>query len=67
MNNFNNLLPSNIILIYKLDNKTIIIDLDETLVHTEYMNTQPYDVKLPIRLVNNEYFTAYVSLRPDCR
>ena len=67
MNNFNNLLPSNKILIYKLDNKTIIIDLDETLVHTEYMNTQPYDVKLPIRLVNNEYFTAYVSLRPDCR
>ena len=34
---------------FYLDKKTIVFDLDETLIHCNDNLTSPYDVKLPIK------------------
>jgi len=44
--------------------KTVVFDLDETLVHCIEDITQPHDIALPIVFPTGEIVTAGICLRP---
>ncbi|KAG5500280.1 hypothetical protein JIQ42_04617 [Leishmania sp. Namibia] len=44
--------------------KCLILDVDETLVHSSYQNTGRYDVHLPITLDRDTHVNVYVAFRP---
>lgn len=44
--------------------KTVIFDLDETLIHCNDTLTPPYDVKLPIHFPTGEVIEAGINIRP---
>jgi Dullard-like phosphatase family protein len=46
--------------------KTLILDVDETLVHSSYQPTSHFDVHLPLR-VNGAVCNVYVAYRPGIR
>ena len=43
--------------------KTLLLDLDETLVHSSFVSTNPHDIVIPIEFDNN-IFNVYVAIRP---
>lgn len=47
-----------------LDRKTIIFDLDETLIHCNDSQQPTYDVKLPIKVSAKETVEAKINIRP---
>ena len=47
-----------------LDKKTIVFDLDETLIHCNENTNIPYDVKLPIKFPTGEVIEAGINIRP---
>jgi CTD small phosphatase-like protein 2 len=44
--------------------KTLLIDIDETLIHCQQDASQPYDIALPVELDSGDKVVAYVSIRP---
>ena len=44
--------------------KTLVIDIDETIIHCEEEPSQPHELVLPIKLENGEYANAYIAIRP---
>jgi len=46
--------------------KTLVIDLDETLVHSAFKQPAQFDIKLPVALETHELM-VYVQVRPGCR
>lgn len=44
--------------------KTLIIDIDETILHCEEDSHRPYDLKLPIEVENGSTAYAYITIRP---
>ncbi|KAI5690377.1 NLI_interacting_factor-like_phosphatase (plasmid) [Leishmania braziliensis MHOM/BR/75/M2904] len=44
--------------------KCLILDVDETLVHSSYQSTGRYDVHLPITLDHDTHVNVYVAFRP---
>lgn len=46
------------------DKKTIVFDLDETLIHCNESTDIPYDVKLPIKFPHGETIEAGINVRP---
>jgi len=51
------------------DKKTLVFDLDETLIHCNESADLPSDVKLPIRFPHGEVIEAGINIRPyviDC-
>lgn len=47
--------------------KCLILDVDETLVHSSYQNTGRFDVHLPITLDRDTQVNVYVAFRPHLR
>ena len=47
----------------KIGKKTLVLDLDETLVRSQFQEPAKYDLKLPVRMENREY-QVYVAVRP---
>jgi CTD small phosphatase-like protein 2 len=47
-----------------LGKKTLIFDLDETLIHCNDSLTLPYDVKLAIPFPNGQIIEAGINIRP---
>ena len=50
-----------------LDKKTIVFDLDETLIHCNETNEEPADVILPIEFPTGEILEAAISVRPGAK
>jgi len=46
------------------DKKTLVFDLDETLIHCNESTDIPYDVKLPIKFPHGEVIEAGINVRP---
>jgi len=46
------------------DKKTLVFDLDETLIHCNESTDMPYDVKLPIKFPHGEVIEAGINIRP---
>jgi len=44
--------------------KTLLIDIDETLIHCQQDAREPYDIALPVELDSGDKVLAYVSIRP---
>lgn len=44
--------------------KTLIVDIDETIIHCEEDPTKPYDIMLPIEIENGGTAEAYITIRP---
>lgn len=44
--------------------KTIIFDLDETLIHCNDDPTQPCDIKVPIKFTGGDVIQAGLTIRP---
>ena len=44
--------------------KTIIFDMDETLIHTNELITPGYEIKVPFRSLNGRILYGYVCVRP---
>lgn len=44
--------------------KSIVFDLDETLIHCNDSLTPPHDVKLPIKFPTGEIIEAGINIRP---
>lgn len=47
-----------------LNKKTLLIDIDETILHCEEDDSKPYDIKVPVDLENGGRAEAYLSIRP---
>ena len=47
--------------------KSVIFDLDETLIHCNDTLTPPYDVKLPITFPTGEIIEAGINIRPHAQ
>ncbi len=47
-----------------LDRKTVVFDLDETLIHCNDNLNTPYSVKLPIKFPTGEIIEAGINVRP---
>lgn len=45
--------------------KTLVLDLDETLVHSAFKEPEQFDIKLPVAIEERE-FIVYVQIRPGC-
>lgn len=50
-----------------VDRKTVVFDLDETLIHCNDNLNPPYSVKLPIKFPTGEIIEAGVNIRPYAR
>ena len=50
----------------KIGMKTLVIDLDETLVHSAFKEPASYDIRLPVMLETRECI-VYVAIRPGCK
>lgn len=46
------------------DKKTLVFDLDETLIHCNENSDMPSDIKLSIKLQSGETFEAGINIRP---
>jgi CTD small phosphatase-like protein 2 len=46
------------------DKKTLVFDLDETLIHCNESPTMPSDIKLMIKMQTGEIFEAGINIRP---
>ena len=44
--------------------KTLILDIDETIIHCEEDPTKPYDIMLPIEVENGSTAQAFITIRP---
>lgn len=44
--------------------KTLILDIDETIIHCEEDPSKPYDIMLPIEIENGSTAEAYITIRP---
>jgi len=44
--------------------KTVIFDLDETLIHCNEDQTAPFDVKVPVHFPTGEFIEAGINIRP---
>ena len=49
----------------KLGKKTLVLDLDETLVRSQFTEPPKYDLKLPVRMDHRDY-EVFVAVRPGC-
>ena len=49
---------------YRVDKYTIVLDLDETLIHCNETLETPYDVSLKIKFPTGEKIDAGVNIRP---
>ena len=47
----------------KVGKKTLVLDLDETLVHSQFKQPPRYNLKLPVHMENRD-FQVYVAVRP---
>lgn len=47
--------------------KTVIFDLDETLIHCNENISMSYDIKLPIKFPTGEIIEAGINIRPYAR
>ena len=45
--------------------KTLVLDLDETLVRSQFSEPDRFDLRLPVKMENKEY-EVYVAVRPGC-
>ena len=45
--------------------KTLVLDLDETLVHSAFKEPPKFDIKLPVSISDRD-FIVYVQIRPGC-
>lgn len=52
--------------VHILDNKTVVLDLDETLIHCNENIQIPSDVIIPIEFPNGDIIKAGVNVRPHC-
>lgn len=43
--------------------KTLVLDLDETLVRSQFVEQGPYDIELPVKMDDREY-RIFVKVRP---
>jgi CTD small phosphatase-like protein 2 len=50
-----------------IDKKTVVFDLDETLVHCNESLDQPYDIKIPITFPKGGTTETGVNIRPYAR
>ena len=50
-----------------LDKKTIVFDLDETLIHCNENTTMPADIVLPIQFPGGQIIEAGINIRPYAR
>ena len=50
-----------------LDKKTIVFDLDETLIHCNENTSIPYDILLPIKFPSGDIIEAGINIRPYAR
>lgn len=50
-----------------LDKKTIVFDLDETLIHCNETTSIPHDVALPITFPTGEVIEAGINIRPHAK
>lgn len=55
---------STLVLITFIDKKTIVFDLDETLIHCNENTSMPCDVILPIKFPNGDIIEAGINIRP---
>lgn len=44
--------------------KTLILDIDETIIHCEEDPSKPHDIMLPIEIENGSTAEAYITIRP---
>jgi CTD small phosphatase-like protein 2 len=44
--------------------KTLVLDLDETLIHCEEEQNDHSDIEVPIEIDHGETAKAYISIRP---
>lgn len=44
--------------------KTLVLDIDETIIHCEEEPSLPYDMALPIKVESGSTAQAYISIRP---
>jgi CTD small phosphatase-like protein 2 len=44
--------------------KTLIIDIDETIIHCEEDSSRPHDIVLPVVVESGEIVKAYITIRP---
>ena len=49
----------------KVGKKTLVLDLDETLVHSAFKMPQNYSIQLSVKMDARE-FIVYVQIRPGC-
>ena len=49
----------------KAGKKSLVLDLDETLVRSTFTPPPRYDLKLPVKMENREY-EVFVQVRPGC-
>lgn len=49
----------------KVGKKTLVLDLDETLVRSQFNQPAHFDLKLPVRMEHRDY-EVYVQVRPGC-
>lgn len=49
---------------HKTNKKTIIFDLDETLIHCNENQNDNYDIKVPVTFPTGEYIEAGINVRP---
>jgi len=45
--------------------KTLVLDLDETLVHSTFKKPECYHIQLPVKMDSRE-FLVFVQIRPGC-
>lgn len=51
-------------LINILDRKTIVFDMDETLIHTSEVMTPGYEIKVPFKAFQGKVSNGFVNVRP---
>ena len=49
---------------FKIDRKTIVFDMDETLIHTNDVLVKGYQLKVPFKTVQGRIISGYVCVRP---
>ncbi len=56
-----------VLILVIIDKKTIVFDLDETLIHCNDNVNSNNDVKLPIKFPTGELIEAGINIRPYAR
>jgi DNA-directed RNA polymerase subunit L len=47
-----------------VDKKTLVFDMDETLIHTSEVMTAGYEIKVPFKAFQGKISNGYVNVRP---